>query len=114
MIAAQVLIDKLNGMRKDDIERLMLAEGMAGYQNDEHMCVLANWIRKESGVWVGVGVWRANEEGRGIGFGVCDSSSYDSDDYSSWVPMSVECQVFVGNFDQGYYPELVSPCEDYE
>lgn len=113
MIELSVLVDKLNGMTCDEIRAYMVAEQVTGCMQEENYCVLANWLRRESGRRVAVGVHirppvkPITESFMGIALFNEDQS------YAAGLPISDEVTNFIKRFDNNWYPTLVIPIEEY-
>lgn len=119
MIEVKVLVDKLNEMTCEQIRMFLLSEGIRGYVQDEHSCVLAQWIRRESGETVAVGVHRHSERysessSSQICVGTYTEVCEDPFEYEDFIPLSLEAQAFIGAFDNERYPELILDHDAFE
>jgi hypothetical protein len=116
VIEVSVLVDKLNSMQSSEIADLMKQAGVRGEVQVETACVLANWIRRESGKEVAVGVHR--RDGEQMVFGVVNyEGDYDfflGQQYEEFYPLEPGPQNFIGEFDNHRYPELIEDHEDYD
>lgn len=116
-IDVSVLVDKLNSMSTSDIEGFLLSTGIRGETGDEHQCVIARWIRQQSGEWVAVGVWYSTaknvvgDSDRKMCVAVCED---EPDIFREYLPISDSVAEFIRRFDDDQYPNLVLPVEDYE
>lgn len=113
MIEVSVLVDKLNGMRWQDIVTLLGTAGVTGVREEEDMCALANWLRRESGLRVSVGIpFRDEQSFQRYGVGIQEDEEEET--YSAYYALEDEVMYFIRKFDEGEFPELVTPYEVYD
>lgn len=113
MIELSVLVDKLNGMTCDEIRAHMVAEQVTGAMQEENSCVLANWLRRESGRWVAVGV-HIRPPSKPISESFMGIAVFREDHcYETGLPLSKGTVDFIKRFDDNWYPTLVTPIEEY-
>lgn len=86
-------IFKLGQLEPDEIARLMKDSGVVGYQTFPDSCVIANYIRQETGVEVILtgSTYTVMES--------CVNGNKEIDHPDSVID-------FIGRFDSGKYPEL--------
>jgi hypothetical protein len=114
VIEVSVLIDKLNGMSADDIWRYMAAEKVRGDTQIDTSCVLANWIRRESGEYVAVGVHSESGDGKAV-MGIRKIEPEEPDLHLfEFFPLNAEVGRFISEFDNGRYPDLVTEYDTYD
>jgi len=113
VIDVGVLVDKINQMSSFEIAEMLKAQGVQGVPSVEESCVLARWIHKESGVFVRVGIHEKTESGSRFGI-VPQDADLDTGSFSEFYAVETGVQAFIGEFDNGCYPELVVPYEEYE
>lgn len=115
MIEVSVLVDKLNGMKCDEIAQYLKEQEVVGYSQDETHCPIANWIRRESGKRVAVGVWHQVADGeRTFMVAEIDDCYYEDGAMLAQYPIAEGPQNFIGAFDNGRFEELLAFEEDCE
>lgn len=84
--------------------------GVTGVKEEENACVLAQWIRRESGLDVGVGVPYRDEEGfQKYGVGILHKN-----EYIRHYSIDEDVMEFIRKFDEGQFSNLVTPYEEYD
>ncbi len=115
MIEVSVLVDKLNGMTCDEIYEYLKLQGVQGEVQSETSCVLAQWLRRESGVDVAVGVHQQVYGHARFGVVVYEGENFFlNGTYGDFYQLDPGPQAFIGAFDNEMFPELVVPYEDYD
>lgn len=112
MIDVSVLVDKLNQMTGLEIGDFLFHQGVQGSVQDEYECPIAHWIQRESGRWVSVGC-QIKTADRKLEFGVRVHADSE-DQYVAEYLISDGPKEFIGQFDNGAYPQLETPIEAYE
>lgn len=97
MNTIQDMIDKLNSFESPDAIADFFSEvGVKGDRADTESCVITNWFLSET-----------NATG-------CSTSCaliIVDEEFTSWTMVPNEAvSEFIESFDDGYYPELVTPC----
>ena len=108
MVEPEVLFDKLASMTHSEIRDYCVQAGVQGEVQSDSSCVLANlFLRTTTAEAVRVSDYLQWTK---------DSSCIQEWDepWGSQVEASCEMRVFIHEFDQGDYPELVTPYEEYE
>jgi hypothetical protein len=90
MIEPEVLVDKLNGLGTvDAVRKFLVEQGVKGTPCNGVDCIVANYIRRESGL-----------RGRVFRDLIVGVRIYH---------LKFHVREFINRFDNGTYPELISP-----
>lgn len=108
MVEPEVLFDKLASMTSMEIKDYCISQGVRGITQEDSSCVLAALFMRDTSA-------------KAVRVSDYVQWTKDTDCIQEWDEpwgeqreVSPEMSQFIREFDQGDYPELVIPYEDYE
>ena len=99
MIATEVLVDKLNSFTtENEVGDFLQEQNVKGLRASAKKCVIANWIKRESGT--------SNIVSVGPNVAVFKPVTENRNELVGRHDLSQAVLEFIGSFDHGHYSEL--------